>query len=163
MVVDFSVPFVVAKGRPRFGKGRTFTPKKTRSAERAIRDAYKGACVRKCGRLVTAPERAKVMVAMTFQTPAPKSRPKWVPKWLWQLGVVPFVTTPDADNLTKTVLDGLNPYVDEKSGERVPVAWHDDSQVVETHAYKLDRKRGGEERTSVVVFWEDDIDEEERA
>jgi len=35
------------------------------------------------------------------------------------------------------------------------VAWHDDSQVVETHAYKLDRVRDGEERTCVTVFWEE--------
>jgi len=31
-----------AKGRPRFGKGRTYTPKGTVDAEQVIADAYKG-------------------------------------------------------------------------------------------------------------------------
>lgn len=155
MIVQFSVPFVVPKGRPRFGKGRTFTPKRTAQAERAIRDAYRGECVRRYGRVVTAPERTKVMVAATFSVPAPKSRPKWVPKWLWDYGVVPFTTVPDVDNLLKCVLDGLNP-VKRKDGSMEPVAWHDDAQVVETHAYKLDKVRGGKERTVVTIFWEDE-------
>lgn len=159
VIVQFSVPFVVPKGRPRFGKGRTFTPKKTAKAEKAIRDAYRGACIRKYGHVVTAPERAKVMVAATFSTPAPKARPRWVPKVLWDVGVVPFVTTPDTDNLLKLVCDGLNPYRG-ADGETVNVAWHDDSQVVETHAYKLDRQRGGREETNVIVYWEDDDEQD---
>lgn len=159
VIVQFSVPFVVPKGRPRFGKGRTFTPKKTAKAEKAIRDAYRGACIRKYGHVVTAPERAKVMVAATFSTPAPKARPRWVPKVLWELGAVPFVTTPDTDNLLKLVCDGLNPYRG-ADGETVNVAWHDDSQVVETHAYKLDRQRGGREETNVIVYWEDDDEQD---
>ena len=158
MVIQFEVPLVVPKGRPKFGKGRTYTPAKTARAERAVRDAYRGACVRKYGNLVTAPERAKVMVAATFEMPAPKSRPRWCPRWLWQAGVVPFVTIPDVDNLLKTILDGLNPYR-ARDGSMVPVAWHDDSQVVETHAYKLDRIRGGAEKTRVTVFWEEEEEE----
>lgn len=154
MLIQFSVPFVVPKGRPRFARGRAYTPTKTLKAEQAIRDAYRGECVRRFGHVVTAPEHAQVMVAATFRTAAPKSRPKWVPKALWASGLVPFVTTPDVDNCMKTVLDGLNPHKD-KDGEMVPVAWHDDSQVVETHAYKLDRVRGGEDRTFVTVFWEE--------
>lgn len=78
---------------------------------------------------------------------------------LWELGVVPFVTTPDTDNLLKLVCDGLNPYRG-ADGETVNVAWHDDSQVVETHAYKLDRQRGGREETNVIVYWEDDDEQD---
>lgn len=155
MIVSFSVPQAVPKGRPRFGNGRTYTPRKTAQAERAIRDAYRGACLRRYGRIVTAPERAKVMVAATFEVPAPKGRPRWVPRRLWERGLVPFVTLPDVDNLMKTVLDGLNP-AKGGDGSAEPVAWHDDSQVVEVHAYKLDRRRGGAEMTRVTVFWEDE-------
>ena len=153
-MIQFSVPFVVPKGRPRFGRGHTYTPAKTARAEKAIRDAYKGECLRRFGHVVTAPERAKVMIAATFETAAPKSRPKWVPKFLWDRGLVPFVTTPDCDNLLKVCLDGLNP-VRNKDGSIEPVAWHDDSQVVESHAYKLDRVRGGLDKTTVTVFWEE--------
>jgi len=154
-VIQFSVPSAVPKGRPKFGRGRTYTPAKTTKAEKAVRDAYRGECVRRFGHVLTAPERAKVTVAVTFEMPAPKTRPKWCPKLIWDFGFVPFVTVPDVDNLTKTVLDGLNPFKD-KDGTKVPVAWHDDSQVVEIHAYKLDKRRDGTERTCVTVFWDEE-------
>ena len=155
-MVRFSVPFVIAKGRPRvLRSGRTYTPKRTAEAEKAIRDAYKGECVRRFGHVVTAPERSKVMVVATFQTGAPKSRPKWVPKILWDMGLVPFVTTPDVDNCQKAIYDSLNPRK-LKDGTIDYAAWHDDSQVVEAHAYKLDRVRGGHDVTTVTVFWEDE-------
>lgn len=36
-MISFSAPIhVVPKGRPRFGRGRTFTPKRTRDCEQAI-------------------------------------------------------------------------------------------------------------------------------
>ena len=152
--MQFSVPMAVATGRPRFGNGHAYTPTRTAHVEKKIRDAYRGACVRKYGNLVTAPERARVMVAATFEMPAPKGKPRWVPSWLWRTGFIPFVTKPDVDNFLKVILDGLNPYK-ERDGTIVPVAWCDDSQVVEVHAYKLDRKRGGAEMTRVTVFWED--------
>lgn len=161
-MVRFSVPFVIAKGRPRvLRSGRTYTPKRTADAEKAIRDAYKGECVRRFGHVVTAPERSKVMVVATFQTVAPKSRPKWVPKILWDMGLVPFVTTPDVDNLIKCCMDALNPKVHRDKATKKTVvdeyvAWHDDSQVVEVHAYKLDMVRGGHDVTTVTVFWEDE-------
>lgn len=120
-------------------------------AEQAIKNAYKGASIRRYGDVVTAPLRTEVTVAVTFQTPAPKQRPRWVPKVVWQLGEIPFTTKPDVDNLLKTVLDGLN-----------GVAWEDDSQVTELHGYKLHRKRGGKAVTTVTVFWEESDGQEDR-
>lgn len=154
------MPFVRQKERPRFsvgkmGRAHAYTPKGTADAERMIREAYMGECVRMFGHVVTAPERAKVMLAATFRTAAPKSRPRWVTRWLWDSGLVPFVTKPDVDNLLKLVQDALNPYKD-KDGDVVLVAWRDDSQVVETHAYKLDRERDGRDVTTVTVFWEEE-------
>ena len=155
MIITFSVPFVVAKSRPRLGRYGTYTPKKTAEAEDKIRTAYKGVCIRKYGKVVTAPKRKKVMVAATFRTATPKTRPKWMPKALWDKGVVPFITKPDIDNCLKTCLDALNP-VKHKDGSVELIAWHDDSQVVETHAYKLDRIVGYKDQTFITVFWEDD-------
>ena len=119
-------------------------------AEQAIKNAYKGASIRRYGDVVTAPLRTEVTVAVTFQTPAPKQRPRWVPKVVWQLGEIPFTTKPDVDNLLKTVLDGLN-----------GVAWEDDSQVTELHGYKLHRRRGGKALTTATVFWEESDGQED--
>ena len=150
LIIQFRIPQAVAKSRPRFTKsGRVFTPKKTSDAELAICNAYKGECIRRFGTVIKAPEHVEVMVAVTFTTPSPKARPKWVPKAIWQLGEVPFTTKPDIDNLVKTVFDALN-----------TVAWEDDAQVVELHGYKLHRKRGGPTKTVCTVVWESDDEQE---
>ena len=152
MIIQFNIDSAVPKARPRFMKsGRTYTPKRTSAAEQAIKNAYEGASIRKYGKVVTAPLRTEVTVAVTFQTPAPKQRPRWVPKVVWQLGEMPFTTKPDVDNLLKTVLDGLN-----------GVAWEDDSQVTELHGYKLHRKRDGKTLTTVTVVWEEQDGQEDQ-
>lgn len=163
MVVTFSVPFVVPKARPRFS-GHAFTPKRTKDAEKKVRDAYKGACVRKCGHVVTAPEGVPVTVAVAARKGAPKSRPKYVPKSVWDVGRWAFTSTPDLDNVIKLVCDALNPITHKDGATRQVVvdeyvAWHDDSQITEIHGFKLDKIRGTSDSTFVIVMWEEDNDE----
>lgn len=141
--MTFSVPFVIPKARPRFS-GHAYTPKRTADAERAVRDAYRGECVRRYGHVVTAPERVPVTIAVSMRKGAPKARPKWLPKRLWDAGAYPFTQKPDWDNCVKLCCDALN-------GE----AWADDEQVTEAHVYKLPRVRGTRDATHVLVMWEE--------
>jgi len=160
MIVTFSVPFVKAKERPRF-RGHAYTPKKTKDAETRIRDAYRGACVRRYGHVVTAPKDVPVTVAVSIRKAAPKSRPRYLPKAVWDVGRWAFTRTIDADNCIKLVLDALNPitHYDKATSSTVVdeyVAWHDDSQITEIHGYKLDYMRGASEGTFVLVMWKEE-------
>lgn len=159
MIVTFSVPFVTPKGRPRF-RGHAFTPNRTKDAEKAVRDAYKGACVRMFGHVATAPEGVPVTVTVAARKAAPRSRPKYIPKSVWDFGRWAFTSTPDLDNLMKLVCDALNPikHKDKATGRQVVdeyVAWHDDAQITELHGFKLDKLRGTQETTYVLVKWEE--------
>jgi Holliday junction resolvase RusA-like endonuclease len=160
MYVVFSVPFVKAKERPRV-VGHAFTPTKTKNAEKRLRDAYKGACVRRFGHVVTAPAGIPVTVAVAIRKAAPKRRPRHLPKAIWELGRWAFTDTIDIDNVLKLCCDALNPIThwDRKVRKTVVdeyVAWHDDSQITEMHGFKLDRKRGTTDMTAVLVAWEED-------
>lgn len=149
MLVGFTVPFVFGKQRPKFGRGRTYTPRKTVERERAMREAYREASLRRHGRVAKAGEHVPVTIAVSCTMPASKSRPKWWPKALWdRLGGMPFVRVPDADNALKAAQDALN-----------GVAYHDDAQITEAHVFKTLRMRGGREQTHVVVFWNEGQEE----
>ena len=132
--ITFSVPFVKGKGRARFVRqtGRTYTPDATALAMEDIRMAY----TRAAGG-AKAPKGAPVTVRIAAMRQMPKSRPK-------RLASEPDVYKPDADNITKLVLDALN-----------GTAWHDDTQVTGLVAKKLDRTRAGVEETLVTVEWEE--------
>lgn len=91
----------VAKGRPRLGRnGHTFTPKKTKDAEKTIQFYLK---LNKCVKLEGA-----LAVRIIFRIPKPKSVKREFP-----------TTRPDLDNYAKLVLDAANGYL-----------YEDDSQVV---------------------------------
>jgi Holliday junction resolvase RusA-like endonuclease len=101
--VPKSRPRVVTKGKRRFA----FTPKKVKEWE----DVVKNEAEKHFERPFTWP----VIVSLNFYLPRPKSRrlETWVP------------TTPDLDNLEKSVLDGLN-----------QVAYTDDRLVVAKSSFK---------------------------
>ena len=101
--VPKSRPRVVTKGKRRFA----FTPKKVKTWENHIKEVAKNH--------FNSPIDWPVVVTLIFYMPRPKSRRHdfWVP------------TTPDLDNLEKSVLDGLN-----------GVAYTDDKLVVAKSASK---------------------------
>ncbi|MGH7919963.1 MAG: RusA family crossover junction endodeoxyribonuclease [Candidatus Dormibacteraceae bacterium] len=102
----------VAKARPRFAAGHAYTPTKTRHQEWEIRQAW---MARHGDRPAMGPLRVEVIALLQM--------PKAVPK-RDRATVLPM-KRPDADNLAKTVLDGLK-----------GVAWRDDAQIVDLRVRK---------------------------
>ncbi|MGH7918835.1 MAG: RusA family crossover junction endodeoxyribonuclease [Candidatus Dormibacteraceae bacterium] len=102
----------VAKGRPRFGNDRTYTPTKTQHAEWVIRQAWVDAF----GEIPSVgPLRLDVVVWLPIPKSLPKSR---------RQSAQP-TKRPDVDNYAKTVLDGLD-----------GVAYRDDAQIVDLRVRK---------------------------
>ena len=108
----------IAKGRPRFGNGRTYTPQKTRDAEQYIADRvrYSIDCPKK-------PTDKPLEAKFVFYFPMPKS---WSEKKRRAHLGEPHLQRPDLDNLTKTYLDSVN-----------GIVYEDDSQVWSITAKKV--------------------------
>ena len=108
----------IPKGRPRMTRaGRSYTPPKTKRAERHIRTVS----------ALHAPSRpleGRLSVELEFVFEAAKS---WTKKKraAANSGALPHTIRPDLDNLIKLALDSLNGLV-----------WQDDTQVAEIKASK---------------------------
>ena len=111
---DYVLTRVPIKRRARFNvrTGRPYADPKTEADEKAVAGAYRGEKLEGAVRLEVHVYRA-----------LPKARPKGVRS-------EPDIIRPDLDNIVKAVMDGLN-----------GVAYDDDRQVVEIHAYKHARVR----------------------
>jgi Holliday junction resolvase RusA-like endonuclease len=106
------------KGRPRFTKsGHIYTPDGTSSYESLVGFSYRNSAR---GYKFTSPVRVTVRA---FHKP-PKGKSKRVVEDMLNGRILP-TKKPDADNVAKIVLDGLN-----------KVAWEDDTQVVEMMVIK---------------------------
>lgn len=105
-----------AKGRPRFGKGFTYTPAKTRSLEKTL-----ATYLRKLWK--AEPWTGALAVSVRFTVKRPKSVKEKKRPW-------PAVK-PDLDNLAKSLFDCAN-----------GIIWADDSQVVSLTAEKSYGKSG---------------------
>ena len=116
-MIEFTVPGIpVPKGRPRFGKGRTYTPADTVAAERTVAIYAR----RACRKPLTGPLRLGVV----FYVPIPKDSTK--ARFAARLsGSERPITKPDLDNYLKLVLDACN-----------RIVYADDNQVVEIVATK---------------------------
>lgn len=98
----------VAKGRPRFGKGFTYTPAKTRQAENALKSILRGSML---GR---PPSREALALEVCFYLMRPKSVKRVHPS-----------VRPDLDNYIKALMDAGN-----------GIVWEDDCQIVDIRAVK---------------------------
>ena len=109
MRVEFTIPGKpVAKQRPRKGaQGRFYTPARTMRFEQDVATAYLAA-----GGVKQPDYIGEVSIHITLTRPYPASWPKW------RRNPLAATARPDADNLAKSVADGLN-----------GVAYHDDAQV----------------------------------
>lgn len=117
------------KGRPRFGRGRTYTDATTRRYEEHLGNQ---ATIAMIGReLLTGPLRVKVYA----EFPIPASWPKWK-RTAATARAVYHTGRPDTDNLVK-VIDALN-----------GIVWRDDSQVAHVTAWK---RYGPEPHLSIIV------------
>lgn len=108
------------KGRPRFTKnGHAYTDDKTKQYETLVWQSYLNMAD---GYKFTSPVRVTIKA---FHKP-PKGKSKKVVEDMLNGRILP-TKKPDADNVAKIILDGLN-----------SIAWDDDTQVVEmmvTKAY----------------------------
>ena len=108
----------VAKGRPRFGNGRTYTPKKTVDAENNIKLLALKVGFEKL--------HGPLRMTITFEMRIPKSWPAQSKKEALE-GFIRPTKTPDIDNLFKLVADALQ-------GDNM--VYQDDNQIVEIMAVK---------------------------
>lgn len=118
------------KERPRFYRGYAVTPKDTREYEDLLAATWKA---HKCGYYGDKP--VKVSMRAYFLVPKSYTKKK---KLMIALGVLFPVIRPDADNIAKIVLDGLN-----------GIAYKDDSQVVKLQCIK--RYTFSQEREGIIV------------
>jgi Holliday junction resolvase RusA-like endonuclease len=107
-MIVFNFPIdPVAKGRPRFAKGRTYTPKKTKDFEAHVkalaREQYKNG-----------PIRGALKMTVVFTIKRPKTVKREHP-----------TVKPDTSNMVKSLEDALN-----------KIAYEDDSQIVSFCAAK---------------------------
>ena len=105
----------VGKGRPRFVRatGRTYTPEKTSRYENFVRMAF-------CDKY---PDHVPIDGAVDLTIRAYFKIPESWPKWKKEFGrteLMKRTSKPDADNIVKSVCDGLN-----------NVAWKDDAQIAD--------------------------------
>ena len=105
----------VAKGRPKYSKYGTYTPKKTREYEEYIKSEWL-----KCH---AEPFEGALYAMLIFGVPIPKGSRKR--QEMSANGNIKPTKRPDIDNYAKAVLDGLN-----------GVAYKDDNQIVELYCCK---------------------------
>ena len=125
----------VGKGRPRFSKGRTYTPIKTKNYEHLVGEAARLEMRFQGIDLTEQPVKLHILA----QFEIPKS---W-PKWKRQAALLGIYTPgrPDIDNVAKAVLDAFN-----------GIVYKDDSQVYELTVKKI----YGQPLMVATVSWADD-------
>ena len=118
-----------AKGRPRFGNGRTYTDAKTVQAEKHIQRHAIEQIGKPClmGPLC-------VSLQISIEPPPSWSRRK---RFQALAGHILPVSRPDIDNQMKTAADALN-----------GIMWKDDAQIVDAH---LTRRYGPQSMTVIEV------------
>lgn len=120
----------IAKGRPRFAKGRTYTPKRTVDAENVIRLTAIAQGFEKLN--------GPLRMTVTFEMRIPKSWPAQSRKEALE-GFIRPTKTPDIDNLFKLVADALQ-------GDNM--VYQDDNQIVEIMAVK---RYSAEPKTIILI------------
>ena len=143
-IISFSIPGVPqGKARPRFrtigGHVQTYTPETTREYEARVKQAYISAT----GGKITIPAGSAVQIEITAIMPVPKSLPKYKKA---QLYGAPHISKPDADNIAKAIIDGIN-----------GTAVNDDSQFFRVAITKQYATVGCCARADVNIFTHDKL------
>lgn len=120
-MIHFFVPGKpIGKGRPRVCRNVTYTPKKTRDYETLVKSCYK----QKYGNEQPITSKIPVTVLIYAYFATPKNMPKSKLKLIEENKLFPTVK-PDADNISKIILDALN-----------GLAYYDDNQVIDLVIHK---------------------------
>ena len=116
----------VGKGRPRYTKRgnyvHTYTPKKTKDFEDAIRFEFIAST---CDAMPVYDKEKTLKAEILIGTAIPKSLPKYK-QALARCRMIAPTKKPDIDNILKSIFDALNGY-----------AFADDSQIVKVVAEKV--------------------------
>lgn len=108
----------VAKGRPKVTKWGAYTPEKTVNYENLVKWSY----IETHSKKNVLEEDLSVDITLYFQIPKSTSKKN---KELMLLGKIRPSKKPDIDNCIKSITDALN-----------TIAYKDDNQIIEVHAYK---------------------------
>ena len=100
----------IAKARPRFSKGRTYTPSKTINYENYVKLCYQ----EQCKEFLEGELQMEVKVYMQIPKSASKKKSEQM-----EAGHIRPTKRPDLDNIIKGIADALN-----------GIAYKDDSQIV---------------------------------
>lgn len=120
LMLQFTLPITpVPKGRPRFSRYGTYTPKETVKFENDVRLLVKSMMGSQ------EPIETPLQVFLYFRLPVPKSYSKKRTEACLS-GLEKHQKRPDLDNLTKGVMDAFNGLI-----------YKDDSQIVEMHLTKV--------------------------
>ncbi len=119
-MIKITIPGIpVAKGRPRVTKWGTYTPEKTVNYENLVQfsylQQYKG----------LEPMQGYLKMEIYFLMPIVASTSKKRKQLMLERKILPD-KKPDLSNMVKSIEDALN-----------KIAYHDDSQIVESHLYKF--------------------------
>lgn len=126
MLIVFQLPIAgVPKERPRLGYGgRVFTPSRTKSFEEKVRRAAK-AVMSRHGYCIVKDRPIALSLMFFFEPPASWTRAQM--SEVIAKTAVPKISTPDFDNLTKAVCDGMNKvvYADDRQVSKCSIlkAW----------------------------------------
>lgn len=118
-----------SKGRPRFARGRAYTPASTLQYERLVAAAAR--------EVISQPISENVQADIIAVYRIPKSWPKAQQAAAARGDIMP--TRPDIDNVIKIILDGLN-----------GAAYVDDEQV---HMISAEKTYGDEPRVEIRLNW----------
>jgi len=118
-----------SKGRPRFARGRAYTPASTLQYERLVAAAAR--------EVITEPITGNVQVDIIAVYQVPKSWAKALQASARRGDIMP--TRPDIDNVIKIILDGLN-----------GAAYVDDQQV---HMISAEKTYGDKPRVEIKLNW----------
>ncbi len=118
-----------SKGRPRFARGRVFTPATTLQYERLVAAAAR--------EVISEPITGNVQVDIIAVYQVPKSWAKALQASARRGDIMP--TRPDIDNVIKIILDGMN-----------EVAYLDDQQV---HMISAEKRYGDLARVEIRLNW----------
>jgi len=124
----------VGKGRPRFGRGFAYTPRKTVEQEKLV----KSLAIAEMEKEGFKPVSTSVAVHLIARWPIPESWPKWKKQLARDQDLHPG--KPDLDNVCKLVLDAMNGAV-----------YKDDDQVILLSIVKAYHEEPG---VWVFVSWE---------
>ena len=129
----------VPKGRPRFGKGKTYTDKKTRAYEKLIAlcvsssPMLRGKSRPLCGK---GPVRVDIVAIWP--------RPQRLMAKRYPDGLIAKHTRPDIDNVCKAAYDAIG-----RAGEMI---WLDDGQIQCHRSEKYYAERNGGARLEIAIY-----------